>query len=134
MDKGLSDGRYICEIGMSMAVAQLLRSGYQVALPIIDDGYDILALDGRRCWRIQVKATACTSGKNRSRVRINRGGRKQLHSDASQVDAFVVANISTGLLLCVPFAKASGRSWINLSIGERYADFRILRSITPNKN
>lgn len=119
---------------MSMAVERLLRSGYQVALPIIDDGYDILALDGRRCWRIQVKATASTTGRNRSRVRISRGGRKQLRYDASQVDAFVIANISTGVLLCVPFRKAAGRSWINFSIGERYADFRILRSVTPNKN
>jgi hypothetical protein len=134
MGKGLSDGRYICEIGMSLAVAQLLRSGYQVALPIIDDGYDILALDGRRCWRIQVKATARTSGKNRSRVRISRGGRKQLRYDATQVDAFVITNISTGLLLCVPFAKAAGRSWINLAIGEQYADFNLLRRVKPNKH
>jgi hypothetical protein len=134
MDKGLSDGRYICEIGMAMAVAALLRAGYQVAIPLIDEGYDILACEGRRCWRIQVKATARTSGKNKSRVRINRGGRKQLRYEASQVDAFVVANISTGLLLCVPFAKAGGRSWINLSVGDQYADFQILRSVKPNKN
>lgn len=119
---------------MSMAVERLLRSGYQVALPIIDDGYDILALDGRRCWRIQVKATARTAGKNKSRVRISRGGRKQLRYDATQVDAFVIANISTGVLLCVPFHQVAGRSWINYSIGERYADFRILRSIKPNRN
>jgi hypothetical protein len=132
--EGALDGRYICEIGMSMAVERLLRSGFQVALPIVDDGYDILALDGRRCWRLQVKATARTEGKNKSRVRITRGGRKQLRYDASQVDAFVVANIATGLLLCVPFAKAGSRSWINLSVGEKYADFRILRTIKPHKN
>jgi|694.fasta_scaffold30152_9 hypothetical protein len=132
--EGALDGRYVCEIGMSMAVERLLRSGYQVALPIIDDGYDILALDGRRCWRLQVKATARTAGKNKTRVRISRGGRKQLRYDASQVDAFVIANISTGMLLCVPFGKASGKSWINFSIGTQYADFQILRGIKPHKN
>lgn len=129
-----TDGRYTCEIGMSMAVERLLRSGYQVALPIIDDGYDILALHGRRCWRIQVKASACTTGKNRTRIRIGRGQGKALRYSASQVDAFVIANISTGVLLCVPFAKVANRSWINYSIGSRYADFGILRSITPHKN
>lgn len=132
--EGARDGRYVCEIGMSMAVERLLRSGFQVALPIIDDGYDLLALEGRRCWRIQVKATARVSGKNRSRVRIGRGGRKHLRYEASQVDAFVVANISTGVVLCVPFTKAAGRSWLSFSIGDQYADFSLLRRIKPHKN
>lgn len=117
-----------------MAVERLLRSGYQVALPIIDEGYDLLAMDGRRCWRIQVKASACTTGKNRTRIRIGRGQGKALRYSASQVDAFVVANISTGVLLCVPFSKVANRSWINYSIGPRYADFGILRSIKPHNN
>lgn len=118
---------------MSMAVEQLLRSGFQVALPIIDEGYDILALDGRKCWRIQVKATARTAGKNCSRVRIMRGHNKQLRYEASQVDAFVIANITSGVLMCVPFSKAAGRSWINLSAGDKYADFSILRTVKPSK-
>lgn len=118
---------------MSMAVERLLRSGFQVALPIIDEGYDILALDGRNCWRLQVKATARTTGKNCSRVRIMRGHNKQLRYEASQVDAFVIANITSGVLMCVPFSKAAGRSWINLSAGAEYADFGILRTVKPSK-
>ena len=85
---GRLDGRYISEIGVSVAVERLLRDGYQVALPIIDDGYDLLAFCGRRYWRIQVKATACDT-KNRYRIRIGqqenllhaRPGRR-LHSGA----------------------------------------------------
>ena len=129
-----TDGRFTCEIGMSMAVERLLRSGYQVAMPIIDDGYDLLATLGRRCWRLQVKATACTTGKNKTRVRIMRGNGKRLRYSPGQVDAFVIANISTGIVLCVPFAKVATRSWINYSIGKRYEDFQILRTITPHKN
>jgi hypothetical protein len=132
--EGALDGRYICEIGMSMAVERLLRSGYQVAMPIIDDGYDLLVTQGRRCWRIQVKATACTTGKNKTRVRIMRGNGKRLRYEPGQVDAFIIANISTGILLCVPFAKVANRSWINYSIGSKYSDFGILRTIKPHQN
>lgn len=130
---GALDGRHICEIGMSMAVERLLRSGFQVARPVIDDGYDLLACDGRVCWRLQVKATARSAGKNRSRVRIRRGGGKRLRYTSSQVDAFVVANISTGALLCVPFSAVADRSWINFSAGDQYQDFGILRTIKPKR-
>lgn len=132
--EGALDGRHTCEIGMSMAVERFLRSGFQVALPIIDDGYDLLVMEWPRCWRIQVKATSRTRGPNKSRVRINRGGKKQLRYLPCQIDAFVVANISTGTALCVPLSAVADRSWINLSMSDRYSDFNLLRKVKPKHN
>lgn len=126
MGKDSLDGRFIGEIGMAMAVEQLLRAGFHVAMPVIDDGYDILAFDGRRHWRIQVKATASTA---RNRVRITRGGDKLKRYSAKHVDAFVAVHIGTGTVLCVPVSEARG-VWLSFLNKERYKDFRVLKTIT----
>ena len=127
------DGRYTAEIGVSVAVEHLLRAGYQVAIPIIDDGYDLLAFDGRKYWRIQVKATA-RSGKNQSRIRTSRGRGKRGRYTADEVDAFVVVHVVTGVVMCVPFRDAKGRAWINFSQHKRYSNFGVLREMAAARN
>ena len=130
---GRLDGRYISEIGVSVAVERLLRDGYQVALPIIDDGYDLLAFCGRRYWRIQVKATACDT-KNRYRIRIGRGANKKTFYTPDQVDAFILVHTTTGVAMCVPYAFAKGRQWINFSDHRRFSDFGAIRRLKPHSN
>lgn len=127
MRKEVNDGRFVAEIGVSMAVERLLRAGYHVARPVVDDGYDLVAFLGRRHWRIQVKATA-TRGRNRSRIRIRRGSKKATPYSPKHVDAFVLVHTGTGAVLCVPVAHAKG-SWFPFRSIDTYADFGILRSI-----
>lgn len=129
---GTLDGKVVGEIGVAMAVERLLRNGYSVAIPIVDDGYDLLAFDGRRHWRIQVKATG-SEGKNRTRIRIGRGRNKCASYCPKHVDAFIVVNIRTHIAMCVPVAKAAGRSWLNFSAHHLWSDFGVLRKLKQQR-
>ena len=111
-----------------MAVERLLRAGFHVAVPIVDDGYDLLAFDNRRCWRIQVKASS-SRGRNKSRIRIRRGSRRQAAYDPRHVDAFILVNIRTNAVLCIPVASASGRLYACWSSADKWSDIGVLRSI-----
>ena len=127
MRKEASDGRFIAEIGIAIAVEHLLREGFHVAIPVIDDGYDLLAFSGRRCWRIQVKATSST-GRNGSRIRVRRGAKKAGRYSPRDVDAFVLIHTSHRTVLCVPVSHVTG-SWVTFSSLKNYSDIGLLRSI-----
>lgn len=111
-----------------MAVEQLLRAGFHVAVPIVDDGYDLLAFDNRLCWRIQVKASA-SRGRNRSRIRIGRGIAKRNTYDPRHVDAFILVNIRTRAIMCIPVPETRGRTWACWSAVDKWGDVGVLRSI-----
>lgn len=130
--EGQRNARVISEVGVSMAVEMLLRAGFNVAIPIVDEGYDLIATHGRRAWRLQVKATA-QSGQCGRRIRISRGKSKCNSYDNSQVDAFVAVHTESGYAMCVPFSHRKNRRWINFSDRERYSDFRILHKVKPGK-
>lgn len=129
MGREAIDGRFVAEIGVSMAVERLLREGYHVAIPVIDDGYDILASAGRRHWRLQVKATA-SFGRNRSRVRIRRGAKKTGRYSPDEIDAFVLIHTETRTVMCVPVSHVRG-SWFTFSSHTKYDDFGVLKTIKP---
>lgn len=115
-----------------MAVERLLRSGFNVAIPIIDEGYDILATIGRKCWRIQVKATADT-GPCGYRVGIRCGGARRARYKPGAVDAFVAVHIGRGHAMLVPARDREGRAWIGFAERHRYGDFRKLKNIRPGR-
>lgn len=129
---GPLNGKVVGEIGVAMAVERLLRDGYSVAIPIVDEGYDLLAFDRRRYWRVQVKATR-SEGKNRTRIRIGRGRNKRASYCPKHVDAFVVIHIGTNVAMCLPVAEAEGRAWLNFSEQERWSDFGVLRRIKTQR-
>jgi hypothetical protein len=127
------DGRFIGQIGMSMAVEALLRAGFYVSIPIVDDGYDLLAADGRRYWRIQVKATAAR-GTNGRRCRIQRGSSKKTAYDPQHVDAFILVHVRTRCIVCVPVSETEGYSWYAFSVAKRkWSGVESLRRIKPLK-
>lgn len=115
-----------------MAVERLLRAGFNVAMPIIDEGYDILATHGRKVWRLQVKATGCES-KHGRRVCIVRGKTHRELYDNTQVDAFIAVHTSRGYAMCVPFEDRRNRRWINFSERDRYSDFSLLHKVKPGR-
>jgi hypothetical protein len=122
----------VSEIGVAVAVERLLRAGFYVAVPLVDDGYDLLAFDSRRYWRIQVKASS-SRGKNRSRIRIARGYTKSAHYDPKHVDAFILVNIRTNVVLCVPVAATGKRRFVCWSTADKWSDVGVLRSIPSRK-
>ena len=126
MRDGTLDGNVVAEIGIAIAVEHLLRAGFLVAVPIVDDGYDLLALRGRRCWRIQVKATA-RPGKDGRRVRIRRGKRKFQYCP-KHIDAFVCVHVLERKCVCVSVASCFRDSWVNFRWHE-HADFSALHRI-----
>jgi len=130
---GVLDGRFVGEIGIAVAVERLLRAGYYVALPIVDDGYDLIAFDDRRSyWRIQVKATG-TNGQNRNRIRIGRGKCKTKRYCSKHIDAFICVNARTGVVMCVPTTSVNGRGWLCWSEARKFADFDVLRRIKTKR-
>ena len=132
MSDGALGGKVIGEIGVAMAVERLLRGGFHVAVPIVDDGYDLLAFSERRYWRIQVKASASRSA-NRSRIRIRRGaGRKKPYSP-NDIDAFIAVNVRTSVVMCVPVANVAGRAWLNWSQADKWSDVGVLRRIKSQR-
>lgn len=133
MGEGSPDGSVISQIGLAMAVDRLLRAGFHVAVPIVDDGYDLLAFDKRRYWRIQVKASQTQRGRNSLRIRFSCGrSRKQTYSPI-HVDAFIAVHTLRNIVACVPVAATVGRPWLNWSESHRWQDMGILRTIESQR-
>jgi len=135
MSNGMLAGKVIAEIGVAIAVERLLRAGFGVAVPIVDDGYDLLAFAGRRYWRIQVKASECRSRRNGSRIRITRGGQRKCHQRycPESVDAFIAVNTRTHDVMCVPVAATNGRAWLTWREGSRWSDMGVLHRIKTQR-
>ena len=130
--EGSLDGRYVCEIGIAIAVERLLRAGFAVAVPLIDDGYDLLAFDARRYWRIQVKATS-QNGRGGNRVRIRCGKNKRGSYCPTHVDAFVGVHVARRKVVCVPSSECGGKSHLYFRTRDGEADFGVLRRIKTQR-
>ncbi len=130
---GDADGRVIEQIGVAMAVERLLRAGFYVAVPVVDDGYDLLAFDSRRYWRIQVKATESRSTREQYRIRLSRGRSRSQTYSPKHVDAFVVVHTAKHIVACIPVAETVGRPWLNWSEAGQWQDMGVLRHIEPQR-
>jgi hypothetical protein len=104
------------QVGLLMVAQALLRCGFQVAVPVVDTGYDLLALKKGRVWRLQVKSTARKSGGG-GRVRARRGARNHLSYTAEHCDAIVAVHVAKGLIKCMTLKQLNGRTWMNFSEG-----------------
>jgi hypothetical protein len=127
------DGRVICEIGIAVAVEKLLRAGYEVAVPLVDYGYDLLAFSNRRHWRIQVKASSALSVANHNRIRLRRGKGGKGTYCPTEVDAFILVNVRSGTVACIPVAATNGRKWIGWRAAEQWSDLSIIRTIKTKR-
>ena len=126
------DSSIVAEIGISLAVEGLLRAGFRVAVPIVDEGHDLIAYKQSRYWRIQVKATDNRNPRNGCRVPIRRGKNRRSHYGYDTVDAFIAVHIGTGQLLCVPFERAVGWSALYFRSHGKYSGFSALHGLRPH--
>lgn len=126
-------GKVISEIGVAMAVERLLRAGFRVAVPIVDEGYDLLAFDSRRYWRIQVKASQSKGKWSRTRIRISCGRSRKVRYCPTKVDAFVVVHTEKRIVMCVPVSATNGRRCLPWSEAHMWGDMGVLRTIKPQR-
>lgn len=126
-------GKVISEIGVAMAVERLLRAGFRVAVPIVDEGYDLLAFESRRYWRIQVKASQSKGKWSRTRIRISCGRNRKARYCPTQVDAFIVVHTEKRIVMCVPVSATNGRRNLNWSEADRWGDMGVLRTIKTQR-
>jgi hypothetical protein len=112
MDSRHIDDRAIGQIGLLMAAQELMKAGYQVAVPLVDVGYDLVAMKDCRLWRIQVKATARTGSKS-NRVKARRGVSKTDSYTAEHCDAIVAVHIRRNAIVCMTLEQLKGRVWIS---------------------
>lgn len=129
------DCAFISQIGVSSAIEALLREGFNVATPVVDMGYDLLALDGSgRCWRLQVKSASGREGTRCGRrVHLVRGWRRSQSYDATHIDAFILVNLRTRDVWCLPIREVRGRKYINWNVAAQYGGVSRLRRVKSQR-
>lgn len=106
------------EAGTLLCQHHLIMHGFNVAVPVVPDGTDLLAYDRGRVWQIQVKTTEdCSAGKRfdlRDRPRLGRARPIRRSKRYQYIDAFMFACLSTRSIWCVPRLLIEGRCNISL--------------------
>lgn len=112
----MRDEMWVGQIGVQLAAAELLREGWEVAVPLVDTGHDLVAYEGSdRHIRVQVKSSSGDTKQKVFRVqRQGKGGGKRLYED-DVVDAVAVCNLSIGEVSFVPMKSLNGKSSIAFS-------------------
>ena len=79
------------KIGELLSAVELLKHGFNVSWPVLDDGYDLIADDGASAiLRLQVKTAKPNVGGTYC-VLFAKGRLKKRLYDKSDIDAFIVA-------------------------------------------
>jgi hypothetical protein len=98
------------EAGMLLCQHHLITRGFNVAVPVIPDGTDLLAYDRGRVWQIQVKtaedcATMQAFDLRGSRQRRSRLGPRLRYA---YVDAYMFTCLRSRTIWCVPWPFVDG--------------------------
>jgi len=114
------------KIGELLSAVELLKHGFNVSWPIVDDGYDLIADDGvNAVMRLQVKTARPNKG-GTYHVLFAKGRLKKRLYDSSDCDAFIVAlQYSSGMAFYViPVKEVTSMKGIFFPPGQhpRYPD------------
>ena len=104
----------IGEQGMLRCQLHLLDHGYNVALPVVPDGTDMVIYDRGQCWQAQVKSISTDyvdlrEPPNRS------GGRSRKLERYQYVDVFIFCHVTSGNIWCIPSAILKGRGQVKIT-------------------
>jgi hypothetical protein len=110
--------------GGLIAAAFFTLCGYEVSWPLEPCRYDLVAAQGRRMLRVQVKTTRYES-QGSWRVSLSTGGRNRETYDPEDIDYFFVIDADFQFYL-IPVASVAGLSTIHLSA---YARFRVAQPL-----
>ena len=102
------------QIGVVLVMADLIRNGFEVAVPIIDTGFDLIAYEGSQYWRVQVKSHHKPK-QNLVRTRRSATGEGQRIYDKSVIDAFAFVCLESGDVLVASVNDLRGKTGITLT-------------------
>lgn len=91
------NGATVSAIGVAMAQQKLIAAGFGVAVPLVQEPWDLLVYRRRRVWRVEVKSTS-----SKRSVDCRRGHDKRLRYSPQHVDAVVGVHVVTGQMVWVP--------------------------------
>lgn len=129
--QGRLSSKVVSAMGIAIATEKLLAAGFGVAVPVVDDGYDLLVYRGRRVWRVQVKATACSS---RFRVDARCGKDKLQRYCPTRVDALVGVHVIRRDCICVPMRWLTEKTMVAFSTFSDFHDFSALKAARPPRS
>lgn len=103
------------EIGEAEFVSRAMRMGLKVARPLSSrEGYDYIVDNGRRCSRVQVKATETRSSKTSYHINAGKGQDQKTAYGWGEIDFFVIIILPEDTWFILPWAALQGR--VGLSI------------------
>jgi|9_EtaG_2_1085328.scaffolds.fasta_scaffold00009_32 hypothetical protein len=118
------------QIGVLLVMADLIRHGFEVAVPVNDMGFDLLVSEGSDYWRLQVKSHY-NPKRNLVRTRRSRVSGKQRPYDKDVVDAFAFICLKTGDVQVASIGDLEGRTGITIT-SDLLASIDTLREIDPH--
>lgn len=103
------------QVGVQAAAAELLRAGWEVAVPLVDTGHDLIAYEGDTAHiRIQVKSH--TGFRKQKLVRVQRIKNSQrMPYEPEMLEAVAVCNVRTLDVKFVPMKSLNGKSCVSFS-------------------
>lgn len=97
-----------------LVTAELMRHGFEVAVPVNDTGFDLLAYEGAQYWRVQVKATSTKNKLVRTRRAKTSDGGQRLY-DKTVIDAFAFICLDSGDVQVASVSDLKGKTGITLT-------------------
>lgn len=103
------------QIGVQLAAAALLQEGWEVAVPLVDMGHDLIAYDGPKGhMRVQVKSHSGSTKQKLVRLQRTQNNMKTVYEDG-MVDAVAVCNIAIGDVVFAPMRSLAGKTSVAFS-------------------
>jgi hypothetical protein len=120
----------IGQVGVFLVMADLIRHGFEVAVPVNDMGFDLLVSEGSDYWRLQVKShNNPKQNLVRTRRSLIRG--KQRSYDKQVIDAFAFICLRTGDVQVASVGALKGKTGISIT-SEILEPTEALRNIDPH--
>lgn len=103
------------QIGVQIAAAALLRHGWEVAVPLVDTGHDLIAYEGSEGhMRVQVKSHSGTTKQKLVRLQRTQNNIRTGYPEG-MVDAVAVCNIAIGAVAFAPMRSLAGKTCVSFS-------------------
>jgi hypothetical protein len=115
------------KIGLAYAIPALVEAGYHISIPLIDDcPYDLVADDGKKLHRVQVKSTRSKPYGSYYTVQLkhvhhNSSGNTIRPFDASLADLLVCVCEDKSVFI-IPTTELNVT--MSLTLNEKYAKYR----------
>jgi hypothetical protein len=103
------------DVGETAFAYRATQAGLKVAKPLSSkESYDYIVDNGRRCWRVQVKATDTLASKMSYRINCGKGADQKYRYEEGEIDFLVIHVIPEDTFFILPWEALKGR--VGLSV------------------